>query len=199
MPLANFAVVLAACPDTPLGRRDAALITVMREAMLRAAEAADLRWTEVSQLDLSTVCLSRLERWQAVAETVPRRTSWQLVFGLSVRSIRYVVGRAGERAGIDWVVADSMRYGLMADHGVLVPQSPGRQRYVSPAERERMWQELVQHSSEAERRRCESCSRYKYQDDFVVDHLRPVAKGGVADAENLQMICGGCNGRKRRR
>ena len=104
--------VFAACGDDALGRRDAALISVMREAMLRGIEAAALEWGDIdvmgdgwaavmfrtsktdqsgrhrTALSVSPLCLHRLELWRPDAPTIR-------VFGLSARSVAYVVRASG--------------------------------------------------------------------------------------------------------
>ena len=123
--------VIAACPDTPHGRRDAALISVMREAMLRGIEAAALEWADIDVMDgratvmfrrsktdqtgrnrtalsVSPRCLARLELWRPDAPEL-------LVFGLSERSIAFVVMVAGRRAGIDGLSGHSCRRGAAQD------------------------------------------------------------------------------------
>lgn len=205
--MAQLQLVIDACGDDPHGRRDAALVLVMREAMLRAGEAAALRWDQIQQTDTAAViepgsititpeCAALLEQWRAACGDVQRRTSWQLVFGLSDRSIRYVVNRAGRRAGIDWLTGDSPRYGLMDEHRVLASRRTGSRRYISPEVRQHLWQALDPHPSEPDRRRCPMCGRHKYRDDFDVDHRVPFAEGGTSDIDNLQMVCVGCHRRK---
>ena len=46
------------------------------------------------------------------------------------------------------------------------------------------------------RRVCPLCGRAKYNDDFELDHIEPLAKGGPDTDDNIQMICGPCNRRK---
>ena len=123
--------VLDACPQTPAGLRDAALVSVMRVAMLRGVEAAALEWADIDILDgkgavtirrsktdrdgrrriavsISPSCLDRLDAWRPHA---PDTT----VFGLSSRSIAYVLRRAGERAGVNGLSGHSCRRGAAQD------------------------------------------------------------------------------------
>ena len=126
------AAVIAACGDGPAGRRDAALVSVMREALLRAGEAAALVWDDWDVLDdgrgvvrigrsktdpdgrrrvgipVSDRAAARMEAWRADA---PRSS----VFGLSGRSVAYVVERAGRRAGIEGLSGHSCRRGGAQD------------------------------------------------------------------------------------
>lgn len=124
--------VLEACPDSPAGLRDAALISLMREAMLRGIEAAALEWGDIDVLgdgwaavmirrsktdpngrhrlavSVSPRCLGRLDAWRPHAPETA-------VFGLSARSIAYVIRRAGERAGVDGLSGHSCRRGAAQD------------------------------------------------------------------------------------
>lgn len=45
---------------------------------------------------------------------------------------------------------------------------------------------------------CEYCySRQDYSPDpFVLEHIEPIARGGVTEVTNLCFACGGCNGAK---
>ena len=141
--------VILACPDTPRGLRDIALVTVMREGMLRAAEAAALTWRDilpetdgtavvsirrsktnphglrVESVTVSQLCVGRLLAWQRHAPRGP-------VFGLSPRSVAEVVRRAGERAGIEGLSGHSCRRGAaqdMARDGCTAPQLMARGRW----------------------------------------------------------------------
>ena len=124
--------VIAACGDGPLGLRDAALISTMREAMLRGIEAAALVWSDIDVMadgwgaiaiqrsktdphgrnrlavSVSPRCLHRLELWRPDAPAIR-------VFGLSARSVAYVIRRAGERAGVDGLSGHSCRRGAAQD------------------------------------------------------------------------------------
>lgn len=150
----DAARVLAACPDTPAGRRDAALVTVMREAMLRGIEASALAWDDITcpnggptlvtirrsktnpfavALDVSDRCVARLDAWRPHAPEL-------LVFGLSVRSIGYVIRRAGERAGVPGLSAHSCRRGAAQDMALAdIPaeriMARGRWRKMTTAQR----------------------------------------------------------------
>ena len=46
------------------------------------------------------------------------------------------------------------------------------------------------------RRECPKCKRSKYQDDFELDHIEPLSKGGTDEDSNIQIICGPCNRKK---
>lgn len=124
--------VLAACDDSPAGLRDAALISTMREAMLRGIEAAALEWSDIDVMatgwgavvirrsktdpdgrhrlavSVSPRCLQRLDLWRPHAPPVA-------MFGLSARSIAYVIRRAGERAGVEGLSGHSCRRGAAQD------------------------------------------------------------------------------------
>ena len=97
--------VIACCGDDPRGLRDAALVTLMREAMLRSGEAAALVWRDIATatasdhaavvairrsktntrgtraeaVTISATALHRLELWRPHAGE-------RLVFGLAARS-----------------------------------------------------------------------------------------------------------------
>ena len=131
------AAVIAACGDDPLGRRDAALVTLMREAMLRGCEAAALVWRDIQTAEaadhaavvairrsktntrgtraeaatISAVALHRLELWQPHAPAGS-------VFGIAARSVAYVVAAAGRRAGIEGLSGHSCRRGAAQDLAV---------------------------------------------------------------------------------
>jgi len=127
-------LVLAACGQDRRGLRDAALITVMREGMLRAIEAAALVWRDVQQataddhaaviairrsktntrgtraeaVTISTVALYRLDAWRPHAPA-------ESVFGLSPRSVANVVAAACARAGVEGMSGHSCRRGMAQD------------------------------------------------------------------------------------
>jgi len=42
---------------------------------------------------------------------------------------------------------------------------------------------------------CEKCKE-QCLDNFHIDHIRPVSKGGLSDYDNLQILCADCNRRK---
>lgn len=46
---------------------------------------------------------------------------------------------------------------------------------------------------------CNGCRQQYLMKDFDVDHIHPRAKGGGDEIENLQLLCGDCNQRKRDR
>lgn len=44
---------------------------------------------------------------------------------------------------------------------------------------------------------CQKCGKYMPDEvGLQIDHIIPVSKGGTSDAENLQVLCSKCNGRK---
>ena len=43
---------------------------------------------------------------------------------------------------------------------------------------------------------CRGCGKKKYYEDFEVDHIKPLSKGGSNDKGNLQLLCGHCNRKK---
>ena len=47
-----------------------------------------------------------------------------------------------------------------------------------------------------QRAACAGCGERYLQKDFQVDHIRPRAKGGGDEIENLQLLCAKCNQRK---
>ena len=149
--------VIAACPDSARGLRDAAMVSLMREGMLRAAEAAALVWRDVlaetdgtavvviarsktnpngiraESVTISAVCVARLDAWRPHA---PRSS----VFGLSDRSIAAVLASAGRRAGIEGLSGHSCRRGAaqdMARDGAPAPEimARGRWRRMESAQR----------------------------------------------------------------
>ena len=126
--------VIACCGDDPRGLRDAALVTLMREAMLRSGEAAALVWRDIATatasdhaavvairrsktntrgtraeaVTISATALHRLELWRPHAGE-------RLVFGLAARSVAYVVWAAGRRAGVEGLSGHSCRRGMAQD------------------------------------------------------------------------------------
>ena len=46
---------------------------------------------------------------------------------------------------------------------------------------------------------CNGCRQQYLMKDFEIDHIHPQAKGGGHEIENLQLLCGNCNNRKRDR
>ena len=61
--------------------------------------------------------------------------------------------------------------------------------------RQILWDQLDCHA-EGDRRFCPGCRRAKYYDDFDLDHIHPSAKGGADIDDNIQLLCGSCNGIK---
>ncbi|MDE0660906.1 MAG: tyrosine-type recombinase/integrase [Gammaproteobacteria bacterium] len=129
--------MIDACPDTPAGRRDAALVAVMRCGLLRGIEAARARWADLDRqpdgtawlnlgatktdphargrrrvmLDPGTVEL--IDRMAADAGDDPRL--FRLSAGTEARpssdQIRIRIRIAGERAGVEGMSAHSIRRG----------------------------------------------------------------------------------------
>ena len=120
----TVAAVVAACGDDRLGLRDAALVSVMAEGVMRGAEAARLQWRDIDDrtvrvpavkgthrriVTISAAARARLDAWAAVCGASER------VFGLSERSMGRVVARAGRRAGIEGLSGHSFRVGGMRE------------------------------------------------------------------------------------
>ncbi|MBD2107013.1 HNH endonuclease [Nodosilinea sp. FACHB-13] len=43
---------------------------------------------------------------------------------------------------------------------------------------------------------CKSCGKKSSEVKLQIDHILPLAKGGVNDISNLQTLCKGCNQKK---
>ncbi len=147
-------VELQADPHTPRGRmalRDAALLSVMRNGLLRRGEAAALRWDDLTIEDdgsgrltvqrsksdqtgegavlwISPQTIEATERWRKVATTT------SLMFDLSARSVGRVVTRRAEAVGLQ-ASGHSLRVGMAQDlaaAGTGLPELCQAGRWKSP-------------------------------------------------------------------
>ena len=142
----SFARVLAvveleADPSTPRGRRairDTALLSVMRDGLLRRGEAAALRWDDLTIEDdgsgrltvqrsktdqtgegavlwISPPTIEATEHWRAVATTMSS------MFDLTARSVGRVVARRAEAVGLQ-ASGHSLRVGMAQDLAAADPE-----------------------------------------------------------------------------
>ena len=147
-------VELQADPNTPRGRmaiRDAALLSVMRNGLLRRGETAALRWDDLtieedgsgrlmvqrSKTDqtgegavlwISPQTIEATERWRKVATTTSS------MFDLSARSVGRVVTRRAEAVGLQ-ASGHSLRVGMAQDlaaAGAGLPELCQAGRWQSP-------------------------------------------------------------------
>lgn len=44
--------------------------------------------------------------------------------------------------------------------------------------------------------RCQHCGDGHFETDYQIDHIVPIAKGGLTTIENLQVLCAYCNAKK---
>ena len=148
-------VELEASPATPRGRRairDAVLLSIMRDGLLRRGEAAALRWADLtveadgsgrltisrSKTDqtgegavlwISPPAIEALQRWQAVTTVVDS------MFDLTDRSVGRVVTRRAEAVGLQ-ASGHSLRVGIAQDlaaAGAALPELCQAGRWQSPA------------------------------------------------------------------
>lgn len=148
-----------ACPETPSGRRDAALVATMRAGLLRGAEAAGLRWSDVDRqpdgsalLELGATKTDPRARTRRRVRVPPSVTAmidamapdagddprlFRLADG---RRVRERISAAGERAGIAGLTGHSPRRGaaqdlIAAGATVLELQHAGRWSTIDAAQR----------------------------------------------------------------
>ncbi len=147
-------VELQADPSTPRGRmaiRDAALLSVMRDGLLRRGETAALHWDDLTIEDdgsgrltvqrsksdqtgegavlwISPQTIEATERWRKVATTTSS------MFDLSARSVGRVVTRLAEAVGLQ-ASGHSLRVGMAQDlaaSGISLPVLCQAGRWQSP-------------------------------------------------------------------
>ena len=73
-----------------------------------------------------------------------------------------------------------------APNWAVPPQSKRRERLTLKRNYRNWYRRLAASGVE----RCANCGA---EDDLVLDHVIPVAKGGVSKLENLQLLCAVCN------
>ena len=110
-------------------------------------------------------------------------------------------GRVAWRCGCHQ--PDSKLARFMARGGRACVPLPRRRRYkpaVPPQVKQRERQTLRQHYrlwygqlAAVYGERCANCGE---RDKLVIDHIMPIAKGGLSERGNLQLLCSSCNGIK---
>ncbi len=66
------------------------------------------------------------------------------------------------------------------------PQIKKRERVKLRSNHKTWYAALISHYGS----QCLNCGR---RDDLVVDHVVPIAKGGISEPDNLQLLCASCN------
>jgi len=139
-----------------------------------AAELAGRRWAGID-IDPKAleVTMDRLRRQVDLRNTI---TADKL-------GTTQMPGFARDKTSGDWILPK-----VTATGEIPVRTDPTRQTR-SPRIREIRWHEL----GEGDCRPCAGCGKEKYREDFHLDHIVPLSKGGQDIDANLQLLCAFCN------
>lgn len=69
------------------------------------------------------------------------------------------------------------------------PQIKRRERYKLRKNYQQWYTRLVDHYGE----QCLNCGTNSKDDTLVLDHIISIAKGGLSEIDNLQILCAECN------
>ena len=103
-------------------------------------------------------------------------------------------GGTGQLPGFKW---DPTTGETVAPKVLALERPPGRtdpdrpKRTPNSRLRLILWAEISKHADG--RALCPGCERPKYQEDFDLDHITPLTKGGQDVDDNIQMLCHSCN------
>ena len=98
---------------------------------------------------------------------------------------------------VNWrVIKGDKGLPVREDGGELVID-PAADKKIAPKNKSRLTteqkEEIVKHCYEVQRGECPGCGEQKPLNDFTIDHIDPISKGGTDDPENLQAMCFKCN------
>ena len=102
---------------------------------------------------------------------------------------------------VNWRVIDGNQGLPVREDGGDLVIDPAADKKTTPKNKSRLTTEekekIVKHCFDVQRGECPGCGEQKPLNDFTVDHIIPISKGGTDDPENLQAMCFKCNALKK--
>lgn len=102
---------------------------------------------------------------------------------------------------VNWRVIDGNQGLPVREDGGDLVINPAADKKTAPKNKSRLTTEekerVVKHCFDVQRGECPGCGEQKLINDFTVDHIIPISKGGTDDPENLQAMCFKCNALKK--